>query len=142
REEKPVELREPAAASAPRVVLPSPIIPQTVAPAQSPPSAPPATVGNAGEPKRVRTVTIRPDGTDLTGRPVGGIPPAAQSSASERPASGRAAPARSTGAVRGGNVPLSLDPQVGGGEASTLPTAPPPSVAPPRLASAPPARNA
>src|SRR5262245_49953312 len=58
------------------------------------------------EPKKVRTVTIRPDGSDMSAKPVGAPPPAAPSAAA--PAAPKAAAARSGG-------PISLDPQ-GGGE--------------------------
>ena len=56
----------------------------------APRAAPPAPSGQAGsaaqpsagsEPKKVRTVTIRPDGNDASGRPVGMAPPAAQGAA-------------------------------------------------------------
>ena len=56
----------------------------------APRAAPPAPSGQAGsaaqpsagsEPKKVRTVTIRPDGNDASGKPVGMAPPAAQGAA-------------------------------------------------------------
>jgi SPOR domain len=92
KQEEPVALKEPAPAAAPRIVPP-------------PPSAVPAQGGSAAqspsngaglpstEPKKIRTVTIRPDGSDVSGKPVG-MPaptapqgsPAAAPSASQRPA--------------------------------------------------------
>ena len=62
---------EPVALSAPRAAAP-------VAPAQTGSVAQPA---GGSEPKKVRTVTIRPDGSDSSGRPVGMAPPAAQGAA-------------------------------------------------------------
>ena len=59
---------EPVALSAPRAAAP-------VAPGQTGSVAQPA---GGSEPKKVRTVTIRPDGSDSSGRPVGMAPPAAQ----------------------------------------------------------------
>lgn len=100
REEQPVEIRTPS--SAPRAVSPSPAAPsqsQSVFP-PPPPVTPPTGSGAAvqpsasgtGEPKRVRTVTIRPDGIDAPSRPAA-TPPAP-----------KASPPRTTG-------PISLDPQ-------------------------------
>jgi len=127
REEKPVDLREPPAVTAPRVVLPSPI--QSVA--QVPPTTASTSTGSSGEPKRVRTVTIRADGTDAGGRPVGGIPPSASQPA-ERPPATRPPPARTPR-----SVPLSLDPQVNSAD-PPVQSAPPATVpAAPRLAATP-----
>src|SRR5262249_42445164 len=88
--------------------------------AAQPPAAPAQTgaVPGGGDAKRIRTVTIRPDGNDLNGRPVGGMQQGA-------PATSRSAPAaKSTPpATRGnGSSPLSLDPQ---DSASAQPSAPP-----------------
>jgi len=113
REEEPLEIRTPT--SPPRVVLPAP-----VSPSQSgfpPPSsgstaggngvnayAPPAGNGATGETKRVRTVTIRPDGADpAPARPPSGNPPAGAAPPRPAPPAAKAAP-RNTG-------PISLDPQ-------------------------------
>ena len=156
REEQPVELRNPPATSAPRIVLPAPVAPsqpQTVAPAMPPTtttttaprngSQPPAATaptsgGNqqgvaGGEPKRIRTVAIRPDGTDLSGRPVtgstGGQPSAATPA---RPAAKSAQPPRNNGG------PISLDPQTQpAGSPPPTAAAPAPTPPAPRLASAP-----
>ena len=137
-EEQPVELVPPGTQSSPRVVLPVPVTPMPSssvafppppsqsarqAPAAATPSPTPrSAAGN--EPKRIRTVTIRPDGTDVAGKPVGGIGPSGSSPAP------RAAAAQS----RGG--PLSLTP------GSEMPAPAPVRSAPvtqaaPRLASAP-----
>ena len=67
KQEEPVALRELGTQAAPRVVLPAPVVP---APA-------PAAAGST-EPKKVRTVTIRPDGADPSGRPVVAPPTAVQ----------------------------------------------------------------
>jgi SPOR domain len=92
-QEEPAALKDPANQAAPRVVLPAP-----VAPAQG--AAPSA--GASNEPKKVRTVAIRPDGGgDASGKPVSGQ---AAPSANAAPAAPKAAPALSSG-------PISLDPQ-------------------------------
>ena len=124
KQEEPVALRELGSQTTPRVVLPSP-----VAPAGSQPSG-----GAASEPKKVRTVTIRPDGTDVSGRPVGALPSATQAPATTRSATTPPAPRATTPAAaptRGGNGPISLDPQ------SSEPAAAPPAPARARIAAAP-----
>jgi len=117
REEQPVDI--PTATTNPRVVLPAPVQPSqsvfpppppprtsgTAAPAAAPPPAPSA---GGSEPRRIRTLTIRPDGTDLSGRPVGGIsessaPPSAATATRSTPTA-KSPPARNGG-------PISLDPQ-------------------------------
>jgi len=97
-QEEPVALKELANQAAPRVVLPAP-----VAPAQG--AAPSS--GASNEPKKVRTVAVRPDGGDTSGRPMTGqAAPAANAAPrpSATPAAPKAAPARTNG-------PISLDPQ-------------------------------
>ena len=97
-QEEPVALKDLANQAAPRAALPTP-----VAPAQSAAPSPRA----SNEPKKVRTVPIRPDGGDVSAKPVGGqAAPAANAAphASATPAAPKAAPARSNG-------PISLDPQ-------------------------------
>jgi cell division septation protein DedD len=71
REQLVSKQEEPVALSAPRPAAP-------VAPAQTGSVAQPA---GGSEPKKVRTVTIRPDGNDASGKPVGMAPPAAQGAA-------------------------------------------------------------
>jgi hypothetical protein len=92
KQEEPVALKDLGTQSAPRVVLPAPVAPASQAP---------ATTGSisSNEGKKVRTVTIRPDGTVA-----GAQPSAAPGSGVPVAANPRAAPA-----ARGG--PLSLDPQ-------------------------------
>jgi hypothetical protein len=75
REQLVSKQEEPVALSAPRPALPAAA---PVAPAQTGSVAPPA---GGSEPKKVRTVTIRPDGSDSSGRPVGMAPPPAQGAA-------------------------------------------------------------
>jgi hypothetical protein len=101
KQEEPVALREVGTQSAPRVVLPAP-----VAPAQG--GSPSGAAGN--EPKKIRTVTIRPDGTDVSGRPVGalGAPSAPPARTVTPPAPKAAAPAAPNAAG-----PISLEPQAG-----------------------------
>jgi SPOR domain len=118
KQEEPVALKEPAPQPAPRVAAPPP-----AAPAPQP-SAAAATAAN--EPKKVRTVTIRPDGSDMSARPVGAPPPAPPPSAAA-PAAPKAAAARSGG-------PISLDPQGGGEPASATAGRTQTAAAPPRPA--------
>jgi SPOR domain len=116
KQEEPVTLKElanqavPPNQSAPRAVLPAPVAGQGA----SQPAAGPAS--GSDEPKKVRTLTIRPDGGDVSGKPVTGQaasaaqvpvaqPPAASAPRqAPAPAAAKAAPARSGG-------PVSLDPQ-------------------------------
>ena len=57
-------------------MLPAPVQPAPAPPAQATAPTPPASAATptapGSEPKRVRTVTIRPDGSDASGRPVAG----------------------------------------------------------------------
>ena len=144
REEQPVDLKNPAAA--PRIVLPAPIAPSPQqgsgadalarsggpgTTASIPPlggtSATPTTAGS--EPKRIRTVTIRPDGNDPSGRPVGGLAGSAGQTPSAA-APGR--PATTAKSPQRGGAPMSLEPQ------TDAPAAPPA----PRVATAAPATPA
>jgi hypothetical protein len=111
REEQPID-PTPSGSSTPRIVLPMPITPsQSGTPATLPPRTaaqgavvPPAaaSAGSAnGEPKKIRTVAIRPDGSDGSSRPV---TPSSTQSATARPPAAAKAPSRGSG-------PLSLDPQ-------------------------------
>ncbi len=104
RQEEPITLSDPGGAgspSNPRVVLPAPFTPN---PAPPPPvqaaTATPAGVGN--EPKKVRTVAIRPEGAV---DPMAPAPP----TAGARQASTKPAPQQAV--ARGGAGPLSIDPQ-------------------------------
>jgi hypothetical protein len=85
KQEEPVAVKDLGTQSAPRVVLPAPVAPApaTAAPQQSASSA----VPGSNEPKKVHTLSIRPDGADVSGKPV-------------------AAP----GSPTRGSGPLSLDP--------------------------------
>ncbi len=136
RQEEPVALKEPGTPAAPRVVLPSPVPPAAnVAPAQAAPAAQPApavqpppaaaaapapAANGSGGPKRVRTVTIRPDGSDASGRPVNASPAhaAAPAPRATPPAPRAAAPARNH------NGPISLEPQGQPNETGTAPAQP------------------
>jgi SPOR domain len=114
KQEEPIALKEVGTQTAPRVVLPAPVPPVQGAAATPSTAAPPT---GPGEPKKVRTVTIRPDGTDVSGRPVGLPPPtgrAPDTTATTRPATPPAqkATAPATAPARSGG-PLSLDPQTG-----------------------------
>src|SRR5262249_44596717 len=74
KQEEPVALKDLATQAAPRVVLPAPVAPGQGANASS-------------EPKKIRTVAIRPDASDASGKPVSSQPAAAPP-----PAAGAAAP--------------------------------------------------
>jgi hypothetical protein len=109
KQEEPVALKDLGTQAAPRVVLPAPVAP---APAASPQAPGGSGAAGSNEPKKVRTVTIRPDGTDASGRPGGAPSPVAQATGQ----AGGAAASRGGGAVpaaRGSGGPLSLDPQAG-----------------------------
>jgi hypothetical protein len=95
REEQPVAL--PGTSAVPRVVFPSPVQPAPTTTGTTPSAA------NASEPKRVRTVTIRPDGSDTSGWPANEEPARAAS-----PPSARTSAPPPTRAAR--DAPLSLDP--------------------------------
>ena len=102
KQEEPVALKELAPQPAPRV---NPTTPTPAAPAQAGSTQPPLGAGSAPastEPKKIRTVTIRPDGTEVGARPVGAPGPAVQ---------GSAPPAPRAGARNGG--PISLESQAG-----------------------------
>jgi hypothetical protein len=116
RQEEPVTLSDP---SGPRVVLPAPFT-TSPGPGPSVQSSPsiqsnPATpAGAPTEPKKVRTVAIRPEGADPMARPIGvvGSPPPPTSpspaiAATRQPPVSKPVPAPSHNA--GG--PLSLEPQ-------------------------------
>jgi hypothetical protein len=127
RQEEPVAVKEPGTAATPRVVLPAPVQPtppgppvQSAAPGQpgQPAAVPPAA---GGEPKRVRTVTIRPDGADPSGRPVANT--TAPAPRATTPPAPRAPAARQQGP---GGGPLSLDPQPGEPPRARTATAPAP----------------
>ena len=101
KQEDPVALKDLGTQAAPRVVLPAPVAP---VPQQAPAAA---GAGGSNEPKKVRTVTIRPDGGDTGGKP--------------------------GSATRGASGPLSLDPQAnepGGAPASRTRSAAAPAPAP------------
>jgi hypothetical protein len=99
KQEEPVAEKDLGTQAVPRVVLPAPVAPAPAAPQRAPAAAQQTPVGAgapaASEPRKVRTVTIRPDGTEAT-------PSTAPSVArGVSPAAARAP----------GGGPLSLDPQ-------------------------------
>ena len=87
RQEEPVALRSSAPHRLRAWCLPAPV--SRARPASSASAARGAPLLEFSEPKRVRTVTIRPDGTDISGRPVGAPP---SSTAVTPPAPRAAAP--------------------------------------------------
>ena len=93
KQEEPVALKDLGTQATPRVVLPAP-----VAPGQS---------ANAStEPKKIRTVVIRPDASDASGKPV-----TSQPAAAPRPAAAPAAPKAATASAARNGGPISLEPQ-------------------------------
>jgi sporulation related protein len=132
REEQPVELRDarPARSVFPPVSSPNSTAsasPWPAAPTAAPPPMPVSAAAN--EPKKVRTVAIRPDQPDASARPAAGPvrPPSAAPNAAD---SALPTPARPTVAGRpagAGTGPMSLSPQT---SASAAPTAPAPAEAP------------
>jgi SPOR domain len=102
REEQPVSLPTPGTPAVPRVVFPSPIQQAPTTTGTTPPSASSAVSSSMEQPKRVRTVTIRPDGGDASGRPGDEA-----SSRTAQPPVRTAAPPPTRPAR---DVPLSLDP--------------------------------
>ena len=96
KQEEPVAEKDLGTQAVPRVVLPAPVAPAPAIPERAPVAATslaPAAAGAlpAGEPRKVRTVIVRPDGTEVPAPSASrGVPPLAKA-----PAGG----------------PLSLDPQ-------------------------------
>jgi SPOR domain len=124
KQEEPVALKEPGTQAAPRVVLPAPVAPGQGASAST-------------EPKKVRTVVIHPDASDVSGKPVTSQPAAVQAAAAPRPTAPPAAPSAAPAAPKAATAsaarnsgPISLEPQ------PSEPAAAPPARA--RTAAAPP----
>ena len=96
KQEEPVTLKDlanqaaPPNQAAPRAVLPAPVAPGQGA------AEPAAAASGSDEPKKVRTVTIRPDGGDMSGKPVASQAASArrQPLHSRRASAPRQAPAR------------------------------------------------
>jgi hypothetical protein len=157
REEKPVEVKDTSRAT-PRVSFPGlPASPGTqdagAAAAASPPFPAGAPMPASNEPKKIRTVTIRPDqvGSSNNAAPAPAAPRQNQPPQNTASAAPVAAPApqRAAAPAPSSNAPLSLSPQVASAEASARPAFPPPPAAnpapaapPTRLAAAPPAADA
>ena len=98
KQEEPVALKEPGTQAAPRVVLPAPVAPGQGASAST-------------EPKKVRTVVIHPDASDVSGKPVTSQPAAVQAAAAPRPTAPPAAPKAATASAARNSGPISLEPQ-------------------------------
>jgi hypothetical protein len=103
REQLVSKQEEPVALSGPRPTLPAAA---PVPPGQTGSVAQPA---GGSEPKKVRTVTIRPDGSDSSGRPVGMAPPAAQGAAATA-TTAVSRPAVTPPAPRAGTAPQAGEP--------------------------------
>jgi hypothetical protein len=108
REEQPVTLQSPGNSAVPRVVFPSPVQPAPTTTGTTQPRATAPSASTSDEPKRIRTVTIRPEGGDTSGQP-----PATEPStrAAPPPPTTRTAPPPAQPAPRTSrDQPLSLDP--------------------------------
>lgn len=139
REEQPVALQVPG--SVPRVVFPSPIQPSTTGStpgaASNAQALPPGS--STDQPKRVRTVPIRPDGGDNAGQPFGDAPTRAAP-----PPAARTAVPPPPAARASRDQPLSLDPGASPPVSPPARAQSPREAAPaePRLASIPPSGGA
>jgi hypothetical protein len=155
REEKPVEVKDTSRPSSrpayPGMPTTSNAQDTSMAVASPPLPTDPGGPPSSAEPKKIRTVTIRPDngaGSTSAARPIAGQPqPAPRATAAMPLDSVNAPPARSApnGAAPQGNAPLSLSPQAASAEASARSAFPPPprpaaaAPAPTRVAAVPPA---
>jgi hypothetical protein len=98
KQEEPVALKAPGTQAAPRIALPAPVAPGQGASAST-------------EPKKVRTVVIHPDASDVSGKPVTSQPAAAQAAAAARSNVVPAAPKAATASAARNSGPISLEPQ-------------------------------
>src|SRR5215813_11412564 len=114
KQEEPVALKEPGSQAAPRVVSP----------------APGQAASASTEPKKIRTVVIHPDASDVSAKPVTSQPAAVQAAAASRPTAPPAPPKAATASAARNSGPISLEPQ------PSEPAAAPPARA--RTAAAPP----
>src|SRR6516225_4275324 len=114
KQEEPVALKEPGSQAAPRVVSP----------------APGQAASASTEPKKIRTVVIHPDASDMSAKPVTSQPAAVQAAAASRPTAPPAVPKAATASAARNSGPISLEPQ------PSEPAAAPPARA--RTAAAPP----
>jgi hypothetical protein len=120
KQQEPVTLKDlanqavPPNQAAPRTVLPAPIAPGQGA---SQPAA--GAASGSDEPNKIRTVTIRPDGGDMSGTPVTSeAAPAAPASVAQPPASARAAPDATESTGEGFMVQLSSQKSEAGAQSS------------------------
>jgi SPOR domain len=102
REEQPVSLQPPGNSAVPRVVFPSPVQPAPSTTGSTPSASNGQASTQVDQPKRVRTVPIRPEGGDGSARP------SSESRAAAPPPAARTAPQPQSRASR--DQPLSLDP--------------------------------
>jgi SPOR domain len=98
KQEEPVALKDLGTQATPRVVLPAPVAPGQGANA-------------ATEPKKIRTVVIRPDASDASGKPVSSQPVSSQPAPAPRPTAAALAAPKAATASAARNGPISLEPQ-------------------------------
>jgi hypothetical protein len=123
REEQPLPIKDPnASAPMPRIAPsaePPPVVSAPATTAAANVRAPAAAAPAATEPKRIRTVTIRPEGEPADTPPARSAAPAAAVPATATPTARAVAPA-----APAGNEPMSITPQ--SAPARTATAAPPP----------------
>src|SRR5262249_27760129 len=95
KQDEPVALKEPGTQAAPRV-------PPPVAPGQG--------ASASTEPKKIRPGVIRPDASDMSGKPVTSQPAPTQAAAAPRPNAAPAAPKAATASAARTSGPVSLEP--------------------------------
>jgi hypothetical protein len=159
REERPVDIRDATIPSGPRVAAPSTIPPQTAPAAAAPQWPGPAGQGQPGptgavgiasnaapgsvsDPRRVRTLTIRPDQTGAPPSSATGVPSVPDvaptrsvTTTAVAPPSGASSSARQAPVRSNGTNPLAITPQSSGTETASL-ERPPAHATPSRATSA------
>jgi hypothetical protein len=127
RQEEPVTLANPS----PRVVYQAPFAPapgaKSPTPSASASAAPTAGTNGGQEPRKVRTVAIKPDASDPGTHPLITSSTSPQATLPAAPPPAHAAPAAKPAPRNGG--PLSLEPRAPGSDAPAAPPAPAPRLA-------------
>src|SRR5215467_1304918 len=119
KQEEPVALKEPGSQAAPRVVSPG------------------QGASASTEPKKIRTVVIHPDASDMSAKPVTSQPAAVQAAAASRPTAPPAVPKAATASAARNSGPISLEPQPSEPAAAPPARARTAAAAPPSTRSAP-----
>ncbi|MDF3062141.1 MAG: hypothetical protein K0S06_2250 [Microvirga sp.] len=144
REEQPVDVQQAArsAQAAPNGTQPVPSAPAMVPPSPGPTaSAPNNAVASLGEPRRVRTVAVRPDGTIVGPDQAAAPEPPIMPPATARPPQAAASQGSSNGTTPAPAAPAAAPPQPSrttGPSTTATPSPPPAAVRPPPASAAPP----